>query len=180
MKFSYNQLVTKVDTYLRTKRSKSRVWNALLPEKLFNPSLWLWEPQGVAMGSAWGVFWALAPVPMQTIFAVLSSVATRGNVPISVVSCWISVPGYQVILWPLQWWVGAALLSSLSLSSGVDMNLIRTAAEAAPQGLDAILNVLGQINLWLLGAELLLGCIITSAAAGALVYSLIRLFWKAR
>ena len=58
MKFSYNQLVTKVDTYLRGKRSGSRLWNALLPEKLFNPTLWLWEPQGVATGAAWGVFWA--------------------------------------------------------------------------------------------------------------------------
>lgn len=180
MSFSYNQLVTKVDIYLRTRRSKSRVWNALLPEKLFHPALWLWEPQGVALGAAWGVFWALAPVPMQTIFAILSSAATRGNIPISVASCWISIPGYQVILWPLQWWVGAALLGCLSLSSGVDMNLIRSAAEAAPQGLSAMLNVLGQINLWMLGAELLLGCIVTSAAAGGLVYGLIRLFWKGR
>ena len=180
MKFSYNQLVTKVDSYLRDKRGKSRIWNALLPEKLFSPELWLWEPQGVATGAAWGVAWALAPVPMQTIFAVLSSVATRGNVPISVVSCWISIPGYQVILWPLQWWVGAVLLGSLSLNSGVDMNLIRLAAEAAPQGFCAVLEVLGQINLWLLGAELLLGCILTSAAAGGLVYGLIRLLWRAK
>ena len=34
MKFNYNQLVTKVDTYLRGKRSTSRLWNTLLPEKL--------------------------------------------------------------------------------------------------------------------------------------------------
>ena len=96
------------------------------------------------------------------------------------VSCWISIPGYQVILWPLQWWVGALLLSSISLSSGVDISLIRAAAEAAPQGIAAMLEVLGQINLWVLGAELLLGCIITSAAAGALVYSLIRLLWRSK
>ena len=180
MKFDYNQLVSKVDTYLRTKRSSSRLWNSLLPEKLFTPSLWLWEPRGVAIGAGWGVFWAFAPVPMQTIFAVLSSAATRGNIPIAVVSCWISFPGYQVILWPLQWWAGAALLGSIGLSSGVDMTLIRAAAEAAPQGLAAMLQVLGQVNLWLLGAELLLGCILTSGAAGLLVYSIIRLLWRAK
>jgi uncharacterized protein (DUF2062 family) len=117
---------------------------------------------------------------MQTIFAVLSSAATRGNIPIAVVSCWISFPGYQVILWPLQWWAGAALLGCIGLSSGVDMNLIRAAAEAAPQGLAAMLQVLGQVNLWLLGAELLLGCILTSGAAGLLVYSIIRLLWRAK
>ncbi len=180
MKFSYNQLVTKVDTYLRNKRSRSRVWAALLPERLFAPELWLWEQRGVATGAAWGVAWALAPVPMQTILAVLSSVVTRGNVPISVISCWISIPGYQVILWPLQWWVGAAMLGSLSLSSGVDMNLIRMAAEAAPQGFSAVLDILGQINLWLLGSELLLGCMLTSAAAGGLVYGLIHLLWRTK
>lgn len=177
MKFSYNQLVTKVDTYLRDKRSTSRLWKALLPEKLFTPSLWLWEPQGVAIGAGWGVFWAFAPVPMQTIFAVLCSAVSRGNVPISVLSCWISFPGYQVILWPLQWWVGAALLGCLGLSSGVDMELIRSTATAAPQGLAAMLQVLGVVNLWILGIELLLGCLATSAMAGALVYGLIRLIW---
>lgn len=180
MKFSYNGLVAKVDTYLRTKRSNSRLWKTLLPEKLFSPDLWLWEPTGVARGSAWGVFWALAPVPMQTIFAVLSSIGTKGNIPMSVVTCWISVPGYQVILWPLQWWVGAAILSAFNTGSGVDMDLIRAAAEAAPEGLSAMLLVLGQIDLWKLCAELLLGCLITCAFTGAVVYSIIRLIWSSR
>ncbi len=178
MKFSYNQLVTKVDTYLRRKRNSSRLWRTMLPEKLFNPALWLWEPQGVATGSGWGIFWAFAPVPMQTIFAVLCSMATRGNIPLSVLTCWISFPGYQVILWPLQWWVGALVLGSISLRSGVDADLIRAAAAAAPQGLSAILDVLGHVNLWILCAELLFGCIITSAAAGLSVYGLIRLLWR--
>ena len=178
MKFNYNQLVTKVDTYLRGKRSTSRLWNALLPEKLFNPTLWLWEPRGVAIGAGWGVFWAFAPVPMQTIFAELCSAATRGNIPISVLSCWISFPGYQVILWPLQWWAGAAMLSCLGVHSGVNMELIRSAAAAAPEGMAAVLQVLGIVNLRLLGIELLLGCLITSAAAGALVCGVIRLCWR--
>lgn len=180
MKFSYNGLVAKVDTYLRTKRSSSRLWKTLLPEKLFSPDLWLWDPVGVARGSAWGVFWALAPVPMQTIFAILSSIGTKGNIPMSVVTCWISVPGYQVILWPVQWWVGAAILSAFNTGSGVDMNLIREAAGAAPEGLSAMLLVLGQINLWKLSAELLLGCLITCAFAGAIVYGIIRLIWRSR
>ena len=178
MKFSYNSLVQKVDTYLRNKRSTSRTWSALLPEKLFTPALWLWEPRSVAVGSAWGVCWALAPVPMQTIFAVLCSIRTRGNIPMSVLTCWISFPGYQVILWPLQWWVGAWFLSSLGLSSGVDMELIRAAAQAAPEGLSATLAVFGQGNLLILSLELLLGCLITCAALGASVYALIRLIWR--
>lgn len=178
MKFDYNNLVQKVDTYLRKQRSTSRLWRIMLPEQLFHPDLWLWEPRGVAIGSAWGVAWALAPVPMQTIFAVLSTMWKRGNIPMSVLSCWISIPGYQVFLWPLQWYVGAVLLSSLSLGSGVDMNLIREAAAAAPHGMGASLAVLSQVNLWLLCAELLLGCLVTCAALGGLVYGLIRLLWR--
>lgn len=178
MKFSYNGLVRNVDDYLRQKRSTSRLWQVLLPEKLFAPELWLWEPRSVATGSAWGVFWALAPVPMQTIFAVLSSVWTRGNIPMSVLTCWISFPGYQVFLWPLQWWVGAWLLSSISLSSGVNMALIRNAAEAAPQGISAVLSVFGEVNMLLLGAELLLGCLVTCAALGGAIYGLIRILWR--
>lgn len=180
MKFNYNSLVTRVDSYLREKRSKSRLWEILLPRQLFTPELWLWEPRGVAIGSGWGVFWALAPVPMQTIFAVISSAANRGNVPMSVLTCWISVPGYQIILWPLQWWVGAIILNSMSCGSGVDMELIRTAAATAPQGVSAVLEVLGRINLWALGAELLLGCLITCTAAGVLVYGLIRMLWRTK
>ncbi len=178
MKFSYNGLVRKVDDYIRRKRDTSKLWRVLLPEKLFAPELWLWEPRSVATGSAWGVSWALAPVPMQTIFAVLSSIWSRGNIPMSVLTCWISFPGYQVILWPLQWWVGAWVLGCFGIGSGVNMELIRNAAEAAPQGLTAMLSVFGEVNWVLLCTELLLGCLVTCAALGVAMYGLIRMLWR--
>lgn len=178
MSFDYNKLVQKVDAYLREKRNNSRFWRVLLPEKLFSPALWLWEPRGVAMGSAWGVAWALAPVPMQTIFALLCSVWTRGNIPMSVLTCWISFPGYQVIVWPMQWYLGAIILTWLGMGSGVDISLVRAATAAAPEGMDAVLAVLGRIDLLMLGAELLLGCLLSCAALWVLVYTAILLFWR--
>lgn len=178
MSFNYNTLVQKVDDYLRQKRSTSGLWRIMLPEKLFHPDLWLWEPRGVATGSAWGVAWALAPVPMQTVFAILSSIPTRGNIPMAVATCWISIPGYQVFVWPLQWYVGALLLSCLSLSSGVDIELMREAAGAATAGPEAVFDVLERVNMWLLCLELLLGCLVTCAAAGSIVYAAIRLLWR--
>lgn len=180
MKFDYNKLVLKVDTYLRDKRNTRRTWEILLPEKLFNPDLWLWEPRGVATGSACGIFWALAPVPMQTVFAVLSSIGLRGNVPMSVLSCWVSLPGFQIFFWPIQWWVGAMLLSQLGMGSGVNMEMIQAAAEAAPHGLQAVLDILGQISLSRLVAELMLGCLITCTAGAALIYCIIRLLWRSK
>lgn len=178
MKFDYNGLVYKVDNYLRKKRQQSRIWAAALPEKLFSPSLWELEPRSVAMGAAWGTSWALAPVPMQTIFAVLSSIWTRGNIPVSVLSCCISFPGYQIVAWPLQWYVGAVVMSGLSMGSGVNMELMKEAAAAMPQGADAVLAVFSNVNLLIFSIEFLLGCLITCTMLGAGVYGLIRLLWR--
>lgn len=181
MKFNYNKLVQKVDAYLRKKRAASRLWAVMLPESLFRPELWLWEKSSVARGAAWGTSWALAPVPMQTIFAVLSSIRTRGNIPMSVLSCCISFPGYQLVAWPLQWYAGSVLLGWLGLSSGVDMELMRSCAAAATtEGWGAALQELKEVNLLRLCAELLIGCAVTCAATGSVAYSLVMLFWRKR
>lgn len=178
MKWDYNRLVERVDVYLRKKRAGSRLWAILLPESLFRSELWSWEQHSVARGAAWGTSWALAPVPMQTLFAVLCSIRSRGNVPMSVLSCCISFPGYQVVAWPLQWYVGALITSQLGLASGVDMELIRQAAQAATQGWDATMGTLQQVNLPMLCLELLVGCAFTCALIGVIAYCLVMLFWR--
>lgn len=181
MKFDYNKLVQKVDAYLRRKRAGSRLWAAMLPESLFRPELWLWEKHSVARGAAWGTSWALAPVPMQTVFAVLCSMHTRGNIPMSVLSCCISFPGYQLVAWPLQWYAGATILGWTGITSGMDMELMHRCAEAAvSQGWGAALQTLGQINLSLLCLELIVGCAVTCAAIGAFSYSIVMLLWRRR
>ncbi|MBR6576265.1 MAG: DUF2062 domain-containing protein [Akkermansia sp.] len=178
MSFDYNKVVQKVDAYLRRKRAGSRVWSLMLPERLFTPELWLWEPRSVARGAAWGTSWAIAPVPLQMVFTVLCSIWTRGNVPMSVLACCISFPGYQVFAWPLQWYVGAIVLSSIGLGSGIDMELIRSAAAAATQGWSAVMHVLQGVSLLMIGVELLLGCLVTCTLMGVCTYSLVMLLWR--
>lgn len=179
MKFDYNKLVQKVDTYLRRKRADSRLWAVLLPESLFRPDLWLWERRSVARGAAWGTSWALAPVPMQTIFAVLCSMRTQGNIPMAVLSCFISFPGYQLIAWPLQWYAGSLLLGWMGLSSGVDMELMRScSATVLSEGWGAAFQLLSQVSLPLLCLELLAGCALTCALIAALAYALVNLLWR--
>lgn len=180
MKFDYNKLVQKVDSYLRRKRSESRAWQVLLPERLFSPELWLWTPRGVATGAAWGTCWAIAPVPMQMVFAVLSCMRTRSNVPMSVLACCISFPGYQVIAWPLQWYVGALLLRPLGIGSGINMELMTNAAEAAMQGWSAMMEVFNHVNLFMVCVELLLGCLITCTFMWLCTYSLVMLLMRRR
>lgn len=178
MNFDYNKLVQKVDTYLRNKRAGSRAWKIMLPERLFTPALWLWESRSVAIGAAWGTSWAIAPVPLQMVFAVLSSIRTRGNIPMSVLACCISFPGYQVIAWPLQWYVGALLMGALGLGSSIDIELIHQAAEAALQGWDAVMQVLSHVSLLTVCTELMLGCLITCMLMWLCTYSLVVLFWR--
>ena len=179
MKWDYNKLVQKVDAYLRKKRAGSRIWAVMLPESLFRPELWLWEKRSVARGAAWGTSWALAPVPMQTIFAVFCSMRTRGNIPMAVLSCCISFPGYQLVAWPLQWYAGAIILSWIGLSSGVDMELMRNCSSVIlSEGWGNAIELLGQVDLLMLCVEFLIGCAATCTLTGALAYSLVMLLWR--
>ena len=109
--------------------------------------------------------------------SVLCSVWTRGNVPVSVLACCISFPGYQVIAWPLQWYAGAWLLRQVGISSGVTLELMRDAALAATQGWDAATNILSNANILILSIEFLLGCAITCAAMWVAAYCIVCLVW---
>ena len=178
MKFSYNALVRKADAYLRAQRDSSRILSAILPERLFDEHLWLWERRSVAVGLGWGVAWAIAPVPLQTIFAALCSLWRRGNIPVAVAACWVSFPGYQVFAWPLQWWVGSTILNALGIGSRTTFETIRDAVVLLAEGWDAVLPTLEGIELPLLAAELLLGCAVTCAGAGFAAYLLTLLIWR--
>lgn len=180
MRFSYNDLVRKADASLRAQRDSSRILSAILPPRLFDEHLWLWERRSVAVGLGWGAAWAIAPVPLQTIFAALSCLWWRGNIPVAVAACWISFPGYQVFAWPLQWWVGSTILNALGSGSHTTFETIRDAAVHLTEGWDAVLPALQGIELPLLVAELLLGCLVTCAAAGMLAYLLTLLVWRSK
>lgn len=180
MPLSYNALVRKADAYLREQRDSNRFLRAILPLRLFDEHLWLWERRSVAVGLGWGVAWAIAPVPLQTIFAALCSLWRRGNIPVSVAAGWISFPGYQVFAWPLQWWVGATILSALGTGSHTTWEKIHDAAVLLAEGWDAALPALEGIDLPLLAVELLLGCAVTCVAAGFAAYLLTLLIWRPR
>ncbi len=178
MKFSYNTLVDRVDAAIREQRQRRTLMGRLLPRRVFAPALWRRERDSVATGVAWGVVCALAPLPMQSLFAILACIWRRGNIPMGFLACWLSIPGYQLIAWPLQWWVGAELLRVVDLSSGASFALIGEAVGHVAEGYRAMLAPLRQISLPLLAAEFLLGCAITCALAGMLARSLVLLCWR--
>ncbi len=178
MAFSYNELVDRVDTYIREQRARGTLLGRLLPRRIFAPRLWRWERRGVSTGAAWGVATAFAPLPLQTLFALIACVWRRGNIPIGVLACWVSIPGYQIIVWPLQWWVGALFFRALGYGSGASFTLIARSARQFAHGWEAGIAPLREISLPLLGGEFLFGCLVTCALLGLVVKGLILLIWR--
>ena len=73
------------------------------------------------------------------------------------------------------------VLGWVGLSSGVDMELIRSCAAAVTtEGWGAAMQMLKEVNLLILCAELLIGCAVTCAVIGAVAYSLVMLLWRKR
>lgn len=170
---SYNKLVIKVESYL-TERREAGKWERHLPERIFDPHLWLWEKRSLRIGAAWGACMALAPLPLQSFFAALCCIWSRGNVPVGILACWISVPGYQIIAWPLQWALGAWMIGLVcGFDSGASVDLVQKAAKAAPDGMDAIFSVLSGVNIELFCGEFLLGCLLSCALIWLLFYLLV-------
>ncbi len=175
---TYNALVDKVDAWIHDQRARDTLLGRLLPRSVFSPELWHWSRRGVAEGAAWGVSMAFAPLPMQTLFAALCCVWRRANLPIGIASCWVSIPGYQILVWPIQWWVGALLFRALGWGSGASFTLIGQAAQEADKGWEAVLAPFREISLGLLAAEFLFGCLVTCTLLWLLIKSAILLIWR--
>ncbi len=172
---SYNALVIKVETYLTERRAAGK-WERHLPERIFDPHLWLWENRSLRIGAAWGACMALAPLPLQSFFAALCCIWSRGNVPVGILACWISIPGYQIIAWPLQWALGAWSCGMFfGFDSGASIDLVTNAAKAAPAGSDAMLAVLNKVNIELFLGEFVLGCVLSCAMVWLFFYALVGL-----
>ncbi len=175
---NYNALVDRVDAWIRDQRRRDTLLGRLLPANVFTPELWRWERSAVSAGAAWGVSMAFAPLPMQTLFAALACVWRRANLPIGIASCWVSIPGYQLIVWPLQWWVGALLFRALGCGSGASAELIGLMAERADLGFAAMLEPLRHLSLPLLAAEFLFGCLASCVLLWFAVRSAVLLLWR--
>ena len=179
MRDYYNKLVLRVDAYLRAKRAQPRSIFKLLPARLFTPELWLCERRSIAVGAAWGAALAIAPLPLQSFFALLACLRFRGNVPVGMLACWISIPGYQIIVWPLQWALGAWLMDTLlSLHSGASVALLEDMARHAHEGWAAFAERLSTIDAWLFMGEFALGCLLSCLVLGFAFSLAILLVWR--
>jgi len=172
---AYNKFVKRADAYLRGRRAAGK-WESHLPARIFDAHYWVWDQGSIARGAAWGAALAVAPLPMQSFFALMACLWRRGNIPVGMLACWISFPGYQIFVWPLQWALGAFLMrEGLALDSGADWALIERSAQASSESWSAALACFKSVNPLLLALELLLGCLLSSLALGGLFYAAVKM-----
>lgn len=128
----------------------------------------------VASGLAIGMFFAVMPLPLQMMFAGITAMRLRSNVPLAMAACWLSNPITNVPLWAFQLWLGKAVCDITGLPSP-DMPWLRNWIEwiKHKDWLDEkLLDFIRHANLsnFLLGS--LLSGILFAAAAFGLVHLL--------
>lgn len=158
---------------MRLRRTKVRPWIKRLPRKrhvrgtflhrmlgegLFRPEYWHPERHTVAGGLAWGSFWALIPIPFQTVPAVLCAYACRLNLPAAVISVWVTNPFTTPLIVYWQYLLGQWILGR--------------AGAAAPGG-ETVMQTISHAPL-----PFAIGCVVSAVIVPLLVYTATSLLWK--
>lgn len=165
MKKKYLWLFRKTSRILRHRRMRHRPWWRRLTKPLFARPLWKPCRRSVAIGCTIGAFFAVTPLPAQTIAAALVAMKCKGNVPFALGICLLSNPFTNIPLWSAQLWLGNLIQKHLSVP-----------VPSILSNLDTKLPGLGSVN----AGEFIVGSItsscLLSVAAFLLVYGFAAVF----
>ncbi len=78
---------------------------------LHEPDIWHLTRGSSAGGVAIGLFWAMMPLPMQTIFAAATAIIMRVNLPLSIIFVWVTNPITAAPIYYLAYKLGSVLLN---------------------------------------------------------------------
>jgi uncharacterized protein (DUF2062 family) len=154
LKSKYIWLVRKSFRALRHRRLRGRPWWRRLTAPLYERRLWVPCRDSVAAGAAIGAFFAVMPIPAQSIAAALVTMKCRGNVPFSVGICFLSNPFTNAPIWAAQLWLGNLIQAHLP----VPMPSILSDMETTLPGLGSV-NAGGFIV-----GSVASGCLLAAAA----------------
>jgi hypothetical protein len=128
---------------------------------LFDRHLWKPYRDSVATGCAIGAFFAVTPIPAQTIAAALVAMKFKGNMPFALGICILSNPFTNVPIWSAQLWLGNLIQKHLP----VPMPSILSDMETT-------LPALGSVN----AGGFIVGSILSSCLLAAAAFSLVHAF----
>ena len=129
---------------------------------LHDPNLWHLNRRCASTACFIGLFMAFIPLPSQMIFAAITAVIVRANLPLSVALVWISNPITMPPLFYMAYKVGVALIGS---------------PEAAEFNFELSWEWLsnGLVAIW---QPFLLGCFVCGLFFGLLGSAIMRLTWR--
>lgn len=130
---------------------------------LFEPNLWHINRHAVSRALLLGVFWCLIPIPFQTVPAAITAIWFNANLPLTLVTLWISNP---VTMGPMMY--GAYRLGTLVLDQ-----------PAAAQGSSMGWEWLGS-RLIEVGVPLYIGSLILAVSLSLTTYLVIQCLWRHR
>ena len=77
---------------------------------LHDPNIWHLTRRSSAGGVAIGLFWAMMPIPLQTVFAATTAIILRLNLPLSIIFVWATNPITAAPVYYLAYKLGSILL----------------------------------------------------------------------
>ncbi len=134
---------------------------SVVGRRIFAPNVWHLNRRSVSGGAAIGVFLAWIPMPFQMIPAAVLAIWLRLNLPVAVVSVWISNP----LTWaPMYWFayrVGLVLLGREPRQVSFEPTMSFFFDE--------------MLRIW---PSLLTGCLLLGVISAGAAYGLTRLIWR--
>lgn len=129
---------------------------------LADTRLWHLNRRTVASGVAIGILMGFLPIPIQMLLAATIAIIAKANVPLAIISTWISNPLTMAPIFAFNYYIGSLLLDSeihFSMESAMNMRLL------LDLGYDILL-------------PLYLGSLVMGIVVSALSYGIIRGWWR--
>jgi uncharacterized protein (DUF2062 family) len=149
-------------------------WISKLGPRIKDPNLWHLNRRSVSIGMFAGVLCAFIPLPIQIFVAIFICFFSRGNLPVSVASTWISNPFTYIPLYYFCYEVGAWIIGVPIDAAG---NPIKIHFDIILSDFDAFLKQLAELG-WKAIGPLFIGCTIMGLISASFSFVLIRVLWR--
>ncbi len=128
---------------------------------LHDPNLWHLNRRSVSGALALGLFMAWIPLPSQMLMSAILAIFLRINLPIAVVTVWVSNPITMPPMFYFAYILGAKILGLPALSFEFELSM------------SWLIEILKEI--W---QPFLTGCLVMGVISGALGFIIVRLYWR--